>query len=151
MTSFTATIAWGMAAVLVLEGCAATPTGPSVAIMPAPNKPFEVFQEDQAVCKQYADQQLAGQAELANSQASSEAVLSTLLLAGLGAALGGGRGAAVGAAYGALLGTGAGADASQAAQISIQQRYDIAYAQCMYSRGNQVPGLTSTTTAPTPG
>jgi hypothetical protein len=24
--------------------------------------------------------------------------------------------------------------------MSVQQRYDVAYSQCMYSRGNQVPG-----------
>ena len=26
--------------------------------------------------------------------------------------------------------------------INFQQRYDIAYSQCMYSKGNQVPGYT---------
>jgi hypothetical protein len=25
--------------------------------------------------------------------------------------------------------------------MSLQQRYDLAYAQCMYTRGNQVPGF----------
>jgi hypothetical protein len=25
--------------------------------------------------------------------------------------------------------------------MSLQQRYDLAYAQCMYARGNQVPGF----------
>ncbi|HEY0185270.1 MAG TPA: glycine zipper family protein, partial [Rhodopila sp.] len=64
----------------------------------------------------------------------------TLLGAGLGAAIGGGRGAAIGAGAGALGGTAIGAGPSQNAQYSLQQRYDLAYAQCMYSRGNQVPG-----------
>ncbi len=29
-----------------LVGCASTPVGPSLVIMPAPGKPFEVFQKD---------------------------------------------------------------------------------------------------------
>jgi uncharacterized protein YcfJ len=108
--------------------------------MPAANKPFDVFQQDQAVCKQYADQQVAGQAQAANNQAVGGAILGTALGAGLGAAIGGGRGAGIGAASGALVGTGVGASQSERAGYSVQQRYDIAYQQCMYSRGNQVPG-----------
>jgi hypothetical protein len=36
------------------------------------------------------------------------------------------------------LGAGGAADASEAAQGGIQQQYDNAYSQCMYSRGNLV-------------
>ncbi len=68
------------------------------------------------------------------------AVIGTLLGAGLGAAVGGGRGAAIGAGAGALGGTLVGAGPSQQANYSLQQRYDLAYSQCMYTRGNQVPG-----------
>jgi uncharacterized protein YcfJ len=130
-----------IAPLLLLDGCAQTPMGPTVAVMPAPGKPFDVFQTDQAVCKQFADSQVAGGAQAANNQQVGTAVLGTVLGAGLGAAIGGGRGAAIGAASGALGGTAIGAGPASQANMSLQQRYDIAYAQCMYTRGNQVPGF----------
>ncbi len=145
MRQLKATIA-GLCAAAVLAGCAAPPPGPTVQVMPAPNKPFNVFSEDDVLCRSYAQNTIAGQAEAANNSQVGSAVIGTVLGAGLGAALGGGRGAAIGAASGAALGTGYGAANAQGAQLSIQQRYDIAYAQCMYSRGNQVPGF-----APGPG
>jgi peptidoglycan hydrolase-like protein with peptidoglycan-binding domain len=87
-------------------------------------------------------------------------LLTTVLGAGLGAAVGGaggsaGAGAAVGAAAGAGGGAALGAGNSSADQAAIQQQYDNAFAQCMYSRGNQVPGFapvvaTARTTAATP-
>ncbi len=132
--------AFGIATAIALGGCATTPQGPSVAVMPAPNKPFDQFQADQAVCKDYAQQQVSGQAQSANNQAVGTAVVGTLLGAGLGAAVGGGNGAAIGAASGAVAGTAIGASGSQGSQGSLQQQYDNAYMQCMYSKGNQVPG-----------
>jgi hypothetical protein len=128
------------AALLLLAGCASTPMGPTVMVMPAPGKPFDAFQADQAVCKQFADGQVAGGAQQANNQQVGTAVVGTLLGAGLGAAIGGGRGAAIGAGAGALGGTAVGAGPASAAQYSLQQRYDMAYAQCMYAHGDQVPG-----------
>ena len=109
--------------------------------MPSPTKPFEVFQQDQAMCKQYADQQVAGGAQQANNQQVLTGAAGTVLGAGLGAAIGGGRGAAIGAGGGAVEGTLFGLGPAQHAQMSLQQQYDLAYAQCMYSRGNQVPGF----------
>lgn len=114
--------------------------GPTVAVMPAPGKSFDAFQTDQAVCKQFASGQVQGGAQAANNQQVGTAVVGTLLGAGLGAAIGGGRGAAIGAGAGALGGTAVGAGPSQRTNYSLQQRYDIAYSQCMYSKGNQVPG-----------
>lgn len=125
-------------AVILLAGCATPPMGPRVAVMPGPNKPFEVFEQDNAACKQFADQQVGGQAQAVNNQAIGGAVLGTVLGAGLGAAIGGGRGAAIGAGGGALVGTGMGASASSRSEYSIQSRYDTAYSQCMYAHGNQV-------------
>jgi len=140
-----------MAALTALASCAGHPVGPTVPVMPAPNKPFDVFQEDQAICKSFADQQIGGAAESANNQAIGSAVIGTVLGAGLGAAIGGGRGAAIGAAGGAAVGTGYGASASADSNYGIQQRYDIAYSQCMYSRGNQVSGYQSGPPSPPPG
>jgi hypothetical protein len=134
------TPALALASIFMLDGCATQPMGPTVAVMPAPGKPFDAFQQDQAVCKQFADSQVQGGAQAANNQQVGTAVVGTLLGAGLGAAVGGGRGAAVGAGIGAVGGTAVGAGGAQRAQYSLQQRYDMAYTQCMYSRGNQVPG-----------
>jgi uncharacterized protein YcfJ len=114
--------------------------GPTIGVMPAPGKSFDVFQGDQAVCKNYAAGETSGGAQQANNRQIGTAVLGTLLGAGLGAAIGGGRGAGIGAGAGALGGTAFGAGPASGAEYSLQQRYDLAYAQCMYSRGNQVPG-----------
>ena len=114
--------------------------GPTIPVMPGPNKSLEAFQADESACEQYASQRVAGGAEAANNTAIGEAVLGTALGAGLGAAIGGGRGAAIGAASGAVVGTGVGANTSGWAQMSIQQRYDVSYAQCMQTKGDKVPG-----------
>jgi hypothetical protein len=135
---------------LLLAACVQRPLGPSVSVMPAPNKPFAVFQDDQMLCKQFADQQVAGGAEAANDRAIGTAVVGTVLGAGLGAAIGGGSGAAIGAGAGALGGTVIGSGPASAAQYSLQQRYDIAYSQCMYARGNQVPGFAAPGAPPPP-
>jgi uncharacterized protein YcfJ len=128
-----------LAGLLAVAGCARPPMGPDVAVMPGPNKPFDVFATDQESCKQYASQQVQGQAEATNDQAVGSAMLGTVLGAGLGAAVGGGRGAAVGAASGAGVGTIAGTSGSQRGNWGIQRRYDIAYEQCMSAKGNQIP------------
>ena len=134
-------IAGVVVASLFLGACAHAPMGPRVAVMPGQNKPFEVFQQDQSVCEGYANQQVGGEARDANNRAVSSAVLGTLLGAGLGAAVGGGRGAAIGAGAGAVAGTAYGANGSQPmSRGGIQRQYDMAYSQCMYSRGNQVGG-----------
>jgi hypothetical protein len=132
-----------LASLLLLDACASQPMGPTVAVMPGPGKPFDVFQQDQAICKQFADQQVAGGAQEANNRQVGTAVIGTALGAGVGALLGGGRGAAIGAGAGALGGTAVGAGGAQQAQYSLQQRYDMGYTQCMYSRGNVVPGYSA--------
>jgi hypothetical protein len=136
---------------LLLSACATTPLGPTVAVMPAPGKPFDQFQNDQYVCKDFATGQVQGGAQQANNQQVGTAIVGTLLGAGLGAAVGGGRGAAIGAGAGAVTGTAIGAGPSQYAQYSLQQRYDLAYSQCMYSKGNQVPGYQPGPSYPPPG
>lgn len=123
---------------LLLVSCASTPMGPTVRALPAPGKPFEQFQGEQASCKQYADDQVRGQADRANSTGVIEGVGGTILGAGLGAAIGGGHGAAVGAGVGALGGTAVGASTSGREQRGIQEQYNNAYVQCMVAKGNQV-------------
>jgi peptidoglycan hydrolase-like protein with peptidoglycan-binding domain len=131
----------GLTLVAMLSSCAAQPIGPTVQVMPAPGKPFDLFAQEEGGCKVYAQGQIAGAVDQANNSAVGAAVLGTVLGAGLGAAVGGGRGAGIGAASGAVVGTGVGTGNSGNAQMTIQQRYDIAYSQCMYSKGNQVPGF----------
>jgi uncharacterized protein YcfJ len=140
----------GAAALLVLQGCVTPPPGPQIVAMPGPNKPFAVFQQDRAVCIQFADEQAGRAATDANNRQLGTAAIGTVLGAALGAAVGGGRGAGVGAASGAIFGTAAGAGPAARAQHRIQYRYDALYAQCMYSRGNQVPGFPAPQAPPPP-
>jgi hypothetical protein len=139
-----------LAAVLLLTGCIVPPMGPTIPVMPAPNKPFDVFREDQTLCGEYASQQISGSAQFAANSAFATGAAATVLGAGLGAAVGGGRGAAVGAAEGAVVGTALGAGSAQQSEYSLQQRYNMAYAQCMFSRGNQVPGFAPVYAPPPP-
>ncbi len=138
-------------ALLVLGGCATLPKGPSVMVLPPPGKPFEQFQAEDAICRQWAAQQI-GQSpqETVNQNTATGAVAGTVIGAGLGAAIGSasghaGAGAAIGAASGLLLGTAAGADSAQVYGWEAQRRYDIAYQQCMYAKGNQIPGVVTRT------
>ncbi len=124
---------------LVLAACANAPIGPSVRVLPSPKKAFETFQAEQATCKYYADDQVRGQAERANSTGFVQGLGATALGAGLGAAIDGGHGAAVGAAMGATAGTVVGASTSSRQDRTIQQVYDDAYVQCMVAKGNLIP------------
>lgn len=130
-----------MIAAITLTGCAPTVMAPTVPVMPGQNKSFDQFTADQQICQGYANAQTAPLSAQANNQALGGALLTTALGAGLGAAIGGGRGAAIGAASGAVLGGAAGAQGSSIAGMSIQQQYNIFFSQCMYARGNQVPGF----------
>ena len=136
---------------LVLAGCAMQPTRPSIAVFPAPYKPFEVFQRDQYDCGSYAESTIAPYAaEAANNRALGATALGAAIGLGLGAATGDGRAATFGAVSGGAIGASIGADQSQRAGFSLQRRYDIAYAQCMYSKGNQVPGFRGAGAPPPP-
>jgi hypothetical protein len=149
MASFTTRFV-ALLMVPLVAGCAATPMGPTVPVMPAPYKPFEVFRQDQTACTDYAERQVAGLARMANGAQVATGVAATVLGAGLGAAIGGGRGAAIGAAEGAMAGTIIGAGGSERSQADLQQRYDAAYTQCMYGHGNQVPGFAPINSPPPP-
>ena len=131
----------------LLGGCATMPTGPSVAVLPGPGKPFEVFKADDYACRQWALQQIGGASpnQTGNENLATGAALGTLLGAGIGAAIGStsgqmGAGAAIGAAAGLLAGTSMASGPASASRYQLQRRYDIAYQQCMYAKGNQIPG-----------
>lgn len=128
-------------ATLVLAGCASMPSGPRVAVMPAPGKPFELFVQEDQICRQYAAQSIGqsvnefGRQSFANSAAAGVA-----LGAVAGGLMGGNEGAASGAGTGLLMGSMIGAGENDYGVSEAQRRYDIAYQQCMYSKGNQLPG-----------
>ncbi len=133
---------------VALSACATVPTGPSVMVWPGPGKPFEVFQSDDAACRQWASQQVGTEAtESANRTLAGGAAAGAILGAGLGAAFGGhhaGPGIVIGAASGAAVGTAVASGPASGAQYEAQRRYDNAYTQCMYAKGNQVPGVRGT-------
>jgi len=132
---------------LLLVGCATAPPGPSVMVLPAPGKPFEVFQAEDANCRYYASQQIGmDPQQVANQNTATGAIVGTVAGAGLGAAIGAatgnpGAGAAIGAGSGLVAGTVVGANSGQMEGWEAQRRYDIAYQQCMYAKGNQIPGM----------
>jgi hypothetical protein len=130
-----------LSAVLLLSACASAPVGPTVAVMPPPGKPLSAFTYDDAVCRHDATGQVEGEAAYPNWMRLAVAGGGTLLGAGLGAAIGGGEGAAIGAGAGALGGTAVGTLPSGKAQARLQQRSDVAYSQCIFTRGNSVPGF----------
>jgi uncharacterized protein YcfJ len=132
-------LAAGLMAALTLAGCVSRPTGPTAAVMPGPGKSFDAFQADDAACRSYADRTIGNADESANERQIGTAVLGTVLGAGLGAAVGGGSGAAIGAGAGAIGGTAVGGANAGGAQHSLQQRYNIAYEQCMATKGNRLP------------
>ncbi len=139
---------------VTITGCATIPTGPTLAVMPAPGpapgKPFEVFVADDTVCRQFADRQTGVNPQTAAAQQTvSGAAIGTAVGALAGVAIGAaaghpGIGAGVGAGTGLLAGTAAGAHAGYGTGFTLQQRYNIAYEQCMYAKGNQIPGLVRT-------
>jgi hypothetical protein len=142
---------------MALGGCALTPSGPSVMVLPGTHKSTAQYQSDGQVCQQQAQAQVAPTVEAANNQAAASAIVGTAIGAAFGALVGyyggyGGRGGyghyaqqatAWGAGTGLLYGGAVGGAGSQAANPGLQQRYDVAYMQCMYAHGNQIPGQAS--------
>jgi hypothetical protein len=139
-----AVAAIGAAAVLGLAGCVTVPTGPAVMVLPGEYKPFDQFRVDDAECRQYASAAIGGAGEAAANTANAQAVGGALLGAAVGAAIGAasgqaGQGAAIGGGTGLLFGSAAGNNVAGASSYQLQQRYDGAYMQCMYAKGNQIP------------
>jgi hypothetical protein len=131
---------------VLLAGCAVQPpTGPTVMALPGSGKSLTAFQQDDYGCRNYAAQTTAYQSpgQVGATPGTTGAVLGTLGGAALGAALGAvggnaGAGAAIGGGAGLLGGASIGSQRGEASQYSLQQRYNIAYTQCMYSRGDSV-------------
>lgn len=135
-----------MSALLLLAGCASVPSGPSVMALPGSGKSFEQFRHDDAECRQYAENRTGGvdANQAAANAAVGSAAVGTMVGALAGAAMGGQKGAGYGAGAGLLVGSIAGAGAAQGSAYANQRHYDNAYVQCMYVKGQKVPGAVST-------
>jgi len=128
---------------IVLTGCATNvPIGPRVAVMPAAGKPFDQFVNEEHVCRQYAEQSTGSSPnDVATKNEVGSAAAGVAIGTVAGALLGGNHnGAAAGAGLGLIAGSAGGANQAEQASRDAQRRYDIAYEQCMYAKGNQVPG-----------
>ncbi len=123
-------------------GCATVPAGPSVMVMPGPGKPFDLFQQEDASCRHYAQQQIGvSPQDTINNNTAAGAAIGGAVGAGLGSLSHSGSGTAFGAITGALIGASAGSDSGRYYGYEAQRRYDMAYQQCMYANGNLVPGV----------
>jgi uncharacterized protein YcfJ len=127
-------------ATLVLTACVSLPSGPTYPALPGSSKTFEQFQVDDAVCRQYAQGQIGGRSasDVANQNAAGGAVAGTVIGAAAGAALGGRDAAGAGAVFGLLTGAAIGSENAGGSYRAVQRRYDGAYGQCMYAKGNKV-------------
>ncbi|MBP1687685.1 MAG: hypothetical protein H6Q33_3828 [Deltaproteobacteria bacterium] len=132
-------------ALALLAGCVTVPTGPSVMVLPGSGKDFTQFQGDDAVCRYWAVQQTGTTTnKAATDSAVTSAAVGTVVGAAAGAAIGAAygdpaMGAAAGSGVGLAGGTVVGTDRAAGSQYEAQRRYDMAYIQCMYAKGHQVP------------
>jgi len=130
-----------LGASLMLGGCVSIPPGPSVMVLPGSRTSFEQFQIDDYACRGFAGQQSGATAQQAAAESGvAAAAIGTAAGAAIGAAAGdAAAGAAIGAGSGLLLGAASGASNAGLSAAAVQQRYDHAYMQCMYAKGNQIP------------
>jgi hypothetical protein len=137
---------------ILISSCASTtPLGPKISVMPTPGKPFDQFIEEDKYCRYFAEQTISANPKVASTNALGSVVAGTALGTAAGALIGGNKGATVGAGVGLIGGSAAGSGRYDYDAREIQWSYDNAYAQCMYSKGNQVPGYqVQQTTAPMP-
>jgi hypothetical protein len=118
-----------------------------VAIMPREGKPFEVFQQEDQVCRQFAADAVKDTSNAALKEGATSAAIGAALGAAAGAVIQGGNSQNIGtgAGIGLLGGAAMGAMNSAGKQNQAQTQYNIAYQQCMYSKGNQVPSYAAPT------
>lgn len=132
--------------VVLLVGCVPLIIGPKVHVMPKPGINMDIFRADDQACTDFAWDKVGGRDAVnrANQAAVGPTVLGALLGAGLGAAAGAGfgnagAGAGVGAATGVTSGALIGDRNAHISRSEIQEQLDIAYTQCMYLKGHQLP------------
>jgi len=113
--------------------------------LPAKGENFALFQQHDATCHAYAAAQTGGQTP--GQSAARSGIAGAALGTGLGAAVGAllgsasghaGGGASVGAGTGLVAGSLLGGASGQRAAAVTQDRYNIAYTQCMVANGDQI-------------
>ena len=124
--------------VCAVAACAAAPpSGPTVMALPSQGKGLAAFQQEDGQCRDYAAATIG---DLQPGRAAAQTTVGSA--AAIGAAAGNaGAGAAIGGATGLVGGTAVGANNAAAGEYDLQTRYNIAYTQCMYSRGDTVQYL----------
>lgn len=131
-----------IAMALLAAACAEMPVGPTVAVMPGPNKPFDVFIQDDTLCRSWAAHSIGVTGhDAAAQQMLGSTAAGAVIGAVAGGLAGGDRGAGAGAAMGTVVGASVGANQSAHTAANAQRRYDIAYQQCMHAKGNLVSGV----------
>ncbi len=135
---------WPTIAMLLLGALPGLATAaPSIAVMPGPGKSLAQFQNDDAACLSFAQSQTSEAAQAAaspNGTVAKSTVRGTAAGALFGAAGGNaGKGAAIGAGVGLVGGSVRKSRQNSQNAQSVQRSYDIAYAQCMQTKGNSVP------------
>lgn len=111
-------------------GTAATPMVPGIQVLPGPRKTLAAFQSDRSVCQSFAQQAVGDQVQGAS-------------LRDLGGPISRARAPGIGPTSAALGSASLTAARTAHAQNALQAQFDAAYAQCMYSLGNAVPGTAS--------
>jgi hypothetical protein len=132
-----------------VAACAvAPPSGPTVMALPSQGKSLDAFQREDAQCRNYAAAAIGPlqPAQAGTRAAVGSAAVSTVPGATAGSAIGAaagnaGAGAAIGGAAGLVGGTTVGASNVASGEHDLQTRYNIAYTQCIYSRGDTVQYL----------
>jgi len=147
------TIGVALTSLVALAGCVSVPQGPTVAVMPGAGKSLDQFSADAAMCQQFAQSAIAGPSQAAQDYTAANTAGSAAVGAAVGALIGSatgqaGAGAAWGAGTGLLFGGAAAGNAGAVSSYTLQRQFDIAYMQCMYTRGNQVPGRMVQRSAP---
>jgi len=134
----------------LLAACVSTPTGPTIAVMPREGKPFEVFQQEDRICREFSANSIKDSSNAALKDAATSAAVAAALGAAAGAVIGGGSHTNIGtgAGVGLLGGAAVGAMNASGKENQAQTQYNIAYQQCMYSKGNQVPSYSSPMSRP---
>lgn len=143
MKRFTSVAVLSLTLASLLSACVSAPTGPTVAVMPREGKPFDLFQQEDLYCRNFASNSVRDTSDAALKEGATSAAIGAALGAVAGAVIQGGNHANIGtgAGVGLLGGAAMGAMNSSGKQNQAQVQYNIAYQQCMYAKGNQVPSV----------
>jgi hypothetical protein len=129
-----------LAAAMLLGACTTMPSGPREAAYPGTGKTWDQFRFDDNDCRQYATASIGGTTpgQAQTDSAVKSAAVGTAVGALAGAAVGGHNAIGAGAGIGLVAGALVGANAGDRSGYALQARYDDAYKQCMYAKGNKV-------------